>query len=70
MVNKRDANVSIVCLSYHFFVGQFPYHRAGGAPLAFSMILSHPKILECEINKIGTMFACLDLKFHRDLKPF
>jgi hypothetical protein len=29
-------------------------------------ILSHPKILECEINKIGTMFACLDLKFHRE----
>jgi hypothetical protein len=26
-----------------------------------------PKILECEINKIGTMFACLDLKFHREL---
>jgi hypothetical protein len=30
--------------------------------------MSHPKILECEINKIGTMFACLDLKVHRDLK--
>jgi hypothetical protein len=26
--------------------------------------------LECEINKIGTMFACLDLKFHRELKLF
>jgi hypothetical protein len=22
--------------------------------------LSHPKILECEINKIGAMFACID----------
>jgi hypothetical protein len=32
--------------------------------------VSHPKILECEINKIGTMFACLDLKFHRELKLF
>jgi hypothetical protein len=38
MVNKRDAEVSIVCLSYHFGVGQFPYHRAGGTLLAFSMI--------------------------------
>jgi hypothetical protein len=38
MVNKRDVEVSIVCLSYHFDVGQFPYHRAGGTPLAFSMI--------------------------------
>jgi hypothetical protein len=32
--------------------------------------MSHPKILECEINKIGTMVACLDLKFHRELKLF
>jgi hypothetical protein len=32
--------------------------------------MSHPKILECEINKIGTIFACLDLKFHRELKLF
>jgi hypothetical protein len=38
MVNKRDAEVSIVCLSCHFDVGQFPCHRAGGTPLAFSMI--------------------------------
>jgi hypothetical protein len=22
--------------------------------------LSHPKILECEINKIGTMYVCID----------
>jgi hypothetical protein len=38
MVNKRDVEVSIVCLSCHFDVGQFLYHRAGGTPLAFSMI--------------------------------
>jgi hypothetical protein len=35
-----------------------------------SVLLSHPKILECEINKIGTMFTYLDLKFHRELKLF
>jgi hypothetical protein len=38
MVNKRDAKVSIICLSCHFDVGQFPCHQAGGTPLAFSMI--------------------------------
>jgi hypothetical protein len=38
MVNKRDAEVSIVCLSCYFDVGQFPCHQAGGTPLAFSMI--------------------------------
>jgi hypothetical protein len=30
MVNKRDVEVFIVCLSCHFDVGQFPYHQAGG----------------------------------------
>jgi hypothetical protein len=38
MVNKRDAEVSIICLSCHFDVGQFPCHRVGGTTLAFSMI--------------------------------
>jgi hypothetical protein len=38
MVNKRDAEVSIVCLSCHFNVGLFPCHQARGTPLAFSMI--------------------------------
>jgi hypothetical protein len=38
MVNKRDVDVFIVCLSGHFDVGQFPYHWAGGIPLVFSMI--------------------------------
>jgi hypothetical protein len=38
MVNKRDVDMSIVCLSCHFDVGQFPYHRTGGTPLAFSRI--------------------------------
>jgi hypothetical protein len=38
MVNKRDAEMSIVCLSCYFDVGLFPCHRARGTPLAFSMI--------------------------------
>jgi hypothetical protein len=38
MVNKRHAEVFIFCLSCHFDVGQFPYHWAGGTPLAFSVI--------------------------------
>jgi hypothetical protein len=25
--------------------------------------VSHPKILECEINKIGTMLVCIDRNF-------
>jgi hypothetical protein len=38
MVNKRDVEVFIVCLSYHFDMGKLPYHRAGVTPLEFSMI--------------------------------
>jgi hypothetical protein len=38
MINKRDGDVSIVCLSCHFDVGLFPCHRARGTPLVFSMI--------------------------------
>jgi hypothetical protein len=38
MVNKRDVKVFIIYLSCHFDVEQFPYHWAGGTPLAFSMI--------------------------------
>jgi hypothetical protein len=38
MVNKRDVEVSIVCLSYRFDVGLFSCHRARGTLLAFSMI--------------------------------
>jgi hypothetical protein len=38
MVNKRDVEVSIVCLSCHFDVGLFPCHRARGTPLVFLMI--------------------------------
>jgi hypothetical protein len=30
------------------------------AAVTVEVVLSHPKILECEINKIGTMFACID----------
>jgi hypothetical protein len=38
MVNKRDVEVFIVCLSCHFDMGKLPYHQEGGTPLAFSMI--------------------------------
>jgi hypothetical protein len=38
MVNKRDVEVFIVCLSCHFDMGKLPYHWAGGTPLAFSII--------------------------------
>jgi hypothetical protein len=34
MVNKRDADVFIVCLSHHFDVGLFHVIRQGGTPLA------------------------------------
>jgi hypothetical protein len=34
MVNKRDAEVFIVCLSYHFDVGLFHVIGQGGTPLA------------------------------------
>jgi hypothetical protein len=38
MVNKRYIEVFIIYLSCHFDMGKLPYHRAGGTPLAFSMI--------------------------------
>jgi hypothetical protein len=38
MVNKRDIEVFIVCLSCHFDIEKLSYHWAGGTPLAFSMI--------------------------------
>jgi hypothetical protein len=34
MVNKRDTDVFIVCLSYHFDVGLFYFIKQGGNPLA------------------------------------
>jgi hypothetical protein len=34
MVNKRDAEVFIVCLLYHFDVGLFHIIGQGGTPLA------------------------------------
>jgi hypothetical protein len=34
MVNKRDVEVFIVCLSYHFDVDLFHVIRHGGTPLA------------------------------------
>jgi hypothetical protein len=33
MVNKRDTEVFIVCLSYHFDVGLFYVIEHGGTPL-------------------------------------
>jgi hypothetical protein len=30
MVNKRDVEVFIVCLSYHFGMEKLPYHQARG----------------------------------------
>jgi hypothetical protein len=38
MVNKIYVEVFIVSLSCHLDMGKLPYHRAGGTPLAFSMI--------------------------------
>jgi hypothetical protein len=35
MVNKRDAEVFIVCLSCHFDMGLFHVIGHGGTPLAF-----------------------------------
>ena len=32
--------------------------------------MSHPKIWNVKINKIGTLFACLGLKIHKELKLF
>jgi hypothetical protein len=32
--------------------------------------LSHPKIWNVKINKNRTMFVCIDLKFHKELKLF
>ena len=34
MVNKRDAEVCTICLSYHFDVGLFHVIGHGGTPLA------------------------------------
>jgi hypothetical protein len=33
MVNKRDAEMFIVCLSCHFGMGKLLYHGARGAPI-------------------------------------
>ena len=34
MVNKRTAEMLVVCLPCHFDMGIVPYHRARGTPLA------------------------------------
>jgi hypothetical protein len=33
MVNRRDIEVFIVCLSYHFGMGNLLYHHARGTPV-------------------------------------
>jgi hypothetical protein len=38
MVNKRDAEVFIICLSYHFDVGLFHVIGHGGTRWRFSVI--------------------------------
>jgi hypothetical protein len=47
MVNKRDVEVFIVCLSCHFYMGKLLYHRATGTPVEIlydTIILTMTKI--------------------------
>jgi hypothetical protein len=66
MVNKRDAEVFIVCLSCHFDVGQFPYYRAGGTPLAFSMI--HVCLQWQELTRDLSRLAWFKYSYSRDMR--
>jgi hypothetical protein len=66
MVNKRDAEVFIVCLSCHFGVGQFTYHRAGGTPLAFSMI--HVSLQWQKLAWDLSRLAWFKYSYSRDMK--
>jgi hypothetical protein len=50
MVNKRDIEVFIVCLSYYFDVGLFYVIRHGGTPLA---VLDDTYILTMTIACLG-----------------
>jgi hypothetical protein len=50
MVNKRDADVFIFCLSCHFDVGLFHVIRHGGTPLA---VLDDTCILTMTIACLG-----------------
>jgi hypothetical protein len=66
MVNKRDVEVFIVCLSCHFDVGKFPYHREGGTPLAFSMI--HVCLQWQELTSDLSRLAWFRYSYSRDMR--
>jgi hypothetical protein len=66
MVNKRDAEVSIVCLSGNFDVGQFPCHRAGGTLLVFSMI--HVYLQWQELAWDLSQLAWFKYSYSRDMR--
>ena len=52
MVNKRDVEVIIVCLSYHFYVGLFHVIGHGGTPLA---VFDDTYILTMTSALLGTL---------------
>mgnify|MGYP003473464905 CR=1 FL=1 len=52
MANKRDIEVFIVCLSYHFDVGLFYVIGHGGTPLA---VLDDTYILTMTRALLGTL---------------
>jgi hypothetical protein len=52
MANKRDIEVFIVCLSYHFDVGLFYVIGHGGTPLA---VLDDTYILTMTRSLLGTL---------------
>jgi hypothetical protein len=52
MVNKRDIEVIIVCLSYHFDVGLFHVIGHGGTPLA---VVDDTYILTMTTALLGTL---------------
>jgi hypothetical protein len=52
MVNKREVEVFIVCLSYHFDVGLFHVIGHGGTPL---VVLDDTYILTMTIALLGTL---------------
>jgi hypothetical protein len=53
MVNKKDVEMFIVCLSYHFGMGKILYHRARGTPVEIlydTIILTMTKI--CFVSRV------------------
>jgi hypothetical protein len=66
MVNKRDLEVFIVCLSCLFDLGQFPYHRAGGTPMVFSMI--HVCLQWQELTWDLSLLAWFRYSYSRDMR--